>query len=91
MGMEPKAKRDMDERHSLPADDPEAALKALIAVDPESEPVPQFDAYASDGVGGRTWRIRCRTCGWEVAGTGPTPPEALAAKSAHRCGAARGD
>ncbi len=38
MGMEPKAKRDMDERHSLPADDPEEALKALIAVDPEADP-----------------------------------------------------
>jgi hypothetical protein len=33
-----KPKRDLDERHALPADDPEAALKALIAVDPEAVP-----------------------------------------------------
>jgi hypothetical protein len=31
-----KPKRDMDERHSVPADDPEEALKALVAVDPEA-------------------------------------------------------
>jgi hypothetical protein len=35
---EPKPKRDLDEKHSLPADDPETALKALIAVDPEADP-----------------------------------------------------
>ncbi len=34
-----KPKRDLDERHSLPADDPEEALRALLKVDPESEPV----------------------------------------------------
>lgn len=34
----PKPKRDLDERHSLPADDPEEALKALIAVNPETDP-----------------------------------------------------
>lgn len=50
-----------------------------------SERVPQFDAYAAGGDGWRRWRLRCRTCGWEVSGTGQTSPEAFAAKSAHRC------
>ncbi len=33
-----KPKRDMNERHVLPAEDPEEALKAVIAVDPEADP-----------------------------------------------------
>jgi hypothetical protein len=33
----PKPKRDMDQRHALPVDDTEEALKALMAVDPEAK------------------------------------------------------
>ena len=33
--MAEKPKRDLDERHKLPVDDAEEALKALLAVDPE--------------------------------------------------------
>jgi hypothetical protein len=36
--MAEKPQRDMEERHALPADDPEEALLALLQVDPDSEP-----------------------------------------------------
>jgi hypothetical protein len=34
---ERKPKRDLDERHALPVEDPEAALEALLKVDPEGK------------------------------------------------------
>jgi hypothetical protein len=34
-----KKKRDMDERHALPVEDPEEAIRALMQVDPDAEPV----------------------------------------------------
>lgn len=36
--MSDSPKHDLDQRHKLPADDPEAALKALMAVEPEADP-----------------------------------------------------
>jgi hypothetical protein len=36
MGDNPK--RDMDERHKLPVDDAEEAIKAVLKVDPDAEP-----------------------------------------------------
>jgi hypothetical protein len=39
----PKPRRDLDERHKLPVDDPEEAIRALLKVDPESEPVEDED------------------------------------------------
>jgi hypothetical protein len=33
-----KPKRDRDERHAIPADDAEAALEALVVINPEAAP-----------------------------------------------------
>jgi hypothetical protein len=41
--LEKPKKRDLDERHSLPVDDPEEAIRALLKVDPKSEPVDKED------------------------------------------------
>jgi hypothetical protein len=80
-----KPKRDTDERHTLPADDAEAALKGLMQVDPASEPVPGWDLHQVGGPGGRTWRMRCRGCGLELSGPDDVTPEALEVKRTHRC------
>ncbi len=51
----------------------------------EVEPVPQLDVWLSSGSGDdQEWGVRCRTCGWQLAGRGDTTPRNQAAK-AHRC------
>jgi hypothetical protein len=44
---QPPAKKDRDERVSIPLD-PEEALRGLLEVDPESEPAPPKPHAASD-------------------------------------------
>lgn len=81
-----KPKRDLDERHSLPVEDPEEAIRALLKVDPKSERVPVLDVHASGTHGDDgPWWIRCRTCGWKIEGIGPFSAEEREAPRAHRC------
>lgn len=82
--MTDKPKRDLDERVAIPLD-PEEAIRALLKVDPGSEPVPALDLYVSEGPGSRKWRISCRTCGWNIEGQGKRPATADEAARTHRC------
>ena len=84
--MTPKPDPDeMDEPVKIDLD-PEIALRGLLKVDPDSEPVPPLDTYVSTGPGDHDeWRITCRTCGWEIAGTDKRAEAASEAARAHRC------